>query len=500
MSDDPRSLTERTVVGLAWTSLAMGAQAVMQLTALILLARLLPPSSFGVFAAALVVIGFCTIFSELGVGPAIVQRVVLEPRHIRTGFTLSLLLSFAVGGLIWLGAPLIARFFQIPELTNVVRAISLGLPIQGMSTVALSMAQRDLRFRWLAAIDAGAFAAGFVLVAPALAWTGFDIWALAGAYLTQQALRAIVLLNGQPHLKRPLLEWNATKELLYFGGGFSLARIGNYLAGQGDNLVVGRFLGPQALGLYSHAYQLMASPAILVGQILDRVLFPTMALVQLEPRRLARAYRSGISVCALVILPASIIIVIVADEVVSVLLGPGWSGVADPLRILALGMLFRTSYKMSDSIVRATGAVYARAWRQAVFAGAVIMGSILGQFWGLSGVAVGVLAALGLNFMLMAHLSLRLAGMTWAEFSRAHLPGLVLAFVLGLGTWMLAEWFRDRHTSPVLLLVQVGFFAPTLGVLLCWLMPTFFLGENAHPILRALSAVVSLKLQRRSAG
>jgi O-antigen/teichoic acid export membrane protein len=500
VSENRKGLTERTIVGLVWTSLAMGAQALMQLIALILLARLLPPSSFGVYAAALVVIGFCSIFSELGVGPAIVQRTDLEPRHIRAGFTLSLLLSTVMGGLIWLAAPLIAQFFQISELTNVVQAIALGLPLQGLSVVAQSVAQRDLRFRWLAGVDAIAFAAGFVLVAPSLAWMGFNIWALIGAYLTQQALRTIMLLNGQPHLKRPLVEWRATKELLYFGGGFTLARMANYLAGQGDNLVVGRFLGPQALGLYSHAYQLMAAPALIVGQILDRVLFPTMALVQLEPKRLARAYKSGVSACTLLILPASIVVVIVANEIVLVLLGSAWSGVVTPLRILALAMLFRTSYKLSDSIARATGAVYARAWRQAIFAGAVVAGSFIGQFWGLGGVAAGVFAAISINFGLMAHLSLRLTGMNWMEFGRAHVPGAVLAIVLGASAWWMATWFREQGTSPLVLLVEITLFAPTLAVLLCWLMPTFFLGQDAQPLLRALMVLMPARLQRRPLG
>ncbi|NIX78088.1 lipopolysaccharide biosynthesis protein [Microvirga terricola] len=498
MSNMRRGLTERTVLGLVWTSLAMGAQALMQLVALIMLARLLPPSKFGVFAAALIVTSFCAIFSELGVGPAIVQRPTLKQRHIRVGFTLSVLLSFVAGGLVWAAAPYIARFFQIPDLAEVVRAISLGFPLQGVSMVAQALAQRDLRFRWLAAIDAGAFAAGFVIVAPVLAWFDFGIWALVGAYLTQQGLRMIILLVGQPHSKRLLLERRAIKELLYFGGGFTLARIGNYLANQGDNLVVGRWLGPQALGLYTHAYQLMAAPAVLVGQVLDRVLFPTMALVQLEPQRLARAYRSGISACALVILPASVIVGIVADEIVLVLLGPAWSGVIFPLRILAFGMLFRTSYKLSDSIARATGAVYARAWRQAVFAGAVVLGSLIGQLWGLGGVAFGVFSAIGLNFVLMAHLSLRLTGMSGSEFCRAHLPGIALAAILGFGAWALAGWLREQQTSPVVILFEIALLAPTISLLLCWLMPTFFLGQDSQSLLRALSALMPAKLQRRS--
>src|SRR5215217_5186138 len=202
----------------------MGAQASMQIIALLLLARLLSPSKFGVFAAALVVAGFCTIFSELGVGPAIVQRPTLEPRHIRVGFTLSLILSVATGGLVWITAPGIAWFFQMPELLGVVRAIAIGFPMQGLSVVAHALAQRQLRFRWLAGIDAMSFAAGFVIVAPVMAWFGLGVWSLVGAYLTQQLLRMVSLLLGQTHAKRPLLEIGAIRELFYFGGGFTLAR------------------------------------------------------------------------------------------------------------------------------------------------------------------------------------------------------------------------------------------------------------------------------------
>jgi O-antigen/teichoic acid export membrane protein len=491
-------LTERTVAGLAWTFLAMGAQASMQIIALLLLARLLSPSKFGVFAAALVVAGFCTIFSELGVGPAIVQRPTLEPRHIRVGFTLSLILSVATGGLVWITAPGIAWFFQMPELLGVVRAIAIGFPMQGLSVVAHALAQRQLRFRWLAGIDAMSFAAGFVIVAPVMAWFGLGVWSLVGAYLTQQLLRMVSLLLGQTHAKRPLLEIGAIRELFYFGGGFTLARVGNYLAGQGDNLIVGRWLGPQALGLYSHAYQLMASPAMLVGQVLDRVLFPAMALVQFEPQRLIRAYRSGVSACALIILPASVVIGIVANEIVLVLLGSAWLDVAVPLQILAFGMLFRTSYKLSDTVARATGAVYARAWRQGVFAGAVVLGSWIGQFWGLGGVAFGVLFAIVLNFALMAHLSLRLTGMHWSDFGRAHIPGIALAAVVGVGAWIIAGWLRGQGAPPILILTNVAIFASIVSLMLIWLIPAVFLGPNTQPLLRAIAGVMPATLQRPS--
>ena len=110
-----------------------------------------------------------------------------------------------------------------------------------------------------------------------LALAGWGIWALVAAHVAQSSVRMSMLLFAQPHPKRLLLRKAEIAELMYFGGGFTLARVGNYLAGQGDNLVVGRWLGPQALGLDSHAYQFMVAPAVLIGQVLDKVLFPTTA-------------------------------------------------------------------------------------------------------------------------------------------------------------------------------------------------------------------------------
>src|SRR5439155_10953704 len=120
----------------------------------------------------------------------------------------------------------------------------------------------------------------------------------------------------------------------------------------------------------------------------------------------------------------SVALVLLAPEAVHVLLGARWTRVVAPFQILAIGMLFRTSYKMSDSLTRATGAVYRRAWRQVVYAGLVIGGAWIGQHWDLTGVAWGVLASLTINFLLMAQLSLTVAGLTWTSLWHMHVPGV----------------------------------------------------------------------------
>jgi PST family polysaccharide transporter len=497
LSDKGRGLAKRSLAGMLWTALSMGALAISEALALVVLARLLSPNEFGLYAAALVVIKFTVIFEGLGLGPAIVQRPSIEERHLRVGFTLSLLLSFLTAGTIWLIAPVIAAFLRLAELAPVVRGASVVFICYCLSMVAQAMAQRALRFRWLAGIDACAFAIGFVVIGPLLAWYSFGVWALVGALVTQHFTRTVLLLIGQPHPKRPLLERKAIADLLFFGGGFTLARVCNFLAGQVDKLIVGRFLGAQALGLYALASQLMTAPAVIFGQILDRVLFPTMALVQQEQSRLARAYRSGVAACALFTMPAGVILAIIAPELVFVLLGNGWEGVVVPFQILALGMFFRTSYKLSDTIARATGAVYARAWRQAVFAIAIAVGSLIGQLWGLPGVVLGVIAGVATNYFFMAQLSLVLTGMSWSDFARAHAPGMVLASALGFIVWAVVTHLRALKISAIVVLVDATMLSIILSLSFCWLLPALFLGDDGRSAVRVLSTLMPSWFRQR---
>src|SRR5260370_9622150 len=103
---------------------------------------------------------------------------------------------------------------------------------------------------------------------------GCGAWALVGAQLAQTCLRTILLLVFRPHPAWPLLDRRACADLLGFGGGFTAGRFSNYLAGQGEHLVLGYWLGPVALGVYGRAYQLMAGPA---GPFRDRLERPPLS-------------------------------------------------------------------------------------------------------------------------------------------------------------------------------------------------------------------------------
>ena len=477
MKHSPPSLTHRAMGGMVWVAWGSGAVGLLKVAVLVILTRLLTPADFGLVTAALVVINFSLNFSQVGLGPAIVQRPVLEARHTTTAFLASVVFGFLLAAITWVAAPAIAQFFHMDRLAPVVRALAVIFIISGVATVPESLLQRDLRFRLIANRDLLAYAVSWLGVGTALAFLGWGAWSLVVAQLTQVTIRTAILLRASPPFLAGQVTWVSFVELMEYGVGQSITRMGVILANQADNMVVGRWLGAAALGIYSRAYQLMQVPTGLVTDVLDKVLFPTMSRVQDDPRRLASAYLRATAALVLIMLPVGVVAAVLAPELVSVAFGSRWQALVAPFQVLALGMVLRAGIRMSDSLSRATGKVYRRAWRQWLYAGLVFLGAWVGLRWGVTGVAVGVLGALLVNYLLMAQLSLSVTQISWNRFAEAQLPALRLTLVITLVT--AATTSATRHFGlPALVGLVAGSAAATgTAGLMVYLAPTFALGQ-----------------------
>jgi O-antigen/teichoic acid export membrane protein len=483
-------LTRRTLAGMLWMGYGKAAFAILQLVVLGVLARLVTPAEFGVVSAALVVIGVSAIVSQLGLGPAIVQRPQLESRHLDTAFTASLILGLSLGALIWATAPLAADFLHLDGVTPVLRALAWVFPLNGLGTVSSSLLSRELRFSWLANLDVITYGIGYGVVGIVTALLGWGVWALVAGQVGQSLVRAAILLWKNPPSPRLTIDRAAWNDLVYFGGGFTIAKLANYVALYGDNVVTGRFLGAEALGFYGRAYSLMSAPAYAFGSVLDAVLFPAMARVQDDATRLAAAYRRGVALIAIVVLAPSATIILLAPEVIRVMLGERWTAVIVPFQILGLGMLFRTSYKMSDSIARSTGVVYRRAWRQILYAALVVVAAWIGQRWGVAGVSWGALAALTVNFFLMAELSLDVSAITWQEFWEAHRPAVLLSLCSFPVVYGATALVRGLEFPALLVILTVGLLQLVVCVGLIRQFPKSFLGRDGQWMLDTLEGFI----------
>lgn len=408
-------LARAGVSGFAWLLLSSGGQYLTQLISLVVLSRLLTPHDFGVVTASVTILFFVSIITQLGVGPALVQKRQLSDEDRRTAFTLSILIGSCLALFVYISATAIGGFFRIVELKYTIPLVSVAIILASFSVVAESNLQRRLKFKILANINLVTFVIANLLVSIPLALLGFSYWSILIANVVQIISKLLILIYLFPSAFRIGYSRESARELFSFGLGFTLGRFFNYIAGQGDNFVVARVLGAESLGLYSRAYQVMTLPAQLIGTVLDKVMFPIMASIQNDKERLRLIFVAANSISSFIAIPVSIFFVLFSSDIIRILLGSQWGDAAAPLAILSLFLVFRLNYKFSDSLARALGAVYNRAWRQLIFAVMVIGLAYLGTWYGLVGVALGIGVSIFFNYLLMLSLSRKL--LTFDYFS-----------------------------------------------------------------------------------
>lgn len=432
---------EKAITGVYWMGLMSGVTLVLKFLTIMVLSRVLNPDEFGVVAALLIVISFAEIFWMMGIGPAIVQKKELSDDDITTGNILNIIFGVSVYGCIYVCAPMIAAFIGIDNIV-MLRVISVVFVINSISGVSGSLLQRDMEFKSIGIIQTIALVVyGFSAIIFAL--LGWGAWALIFAQLLQVTVQTMLSLLKRPIRISVSLRKKSAKELMYFGIGFTLSRIFNNIALQGDYFVVNRALGTTALGFYNRAYQLLMLPTHVIGHVVDKVLFPLLSKFQDKNEKLRYVFLNITLLIALISLPITIISLIMGAELVTCVLGKNWNATVIPFKILMISLFFRMAYKICDSLVRSIGAVYQRLWVQIVYAITVIVGAFIGKEWGINGVAIATTIAIITNYILMTTLIMRLIKLKLNQLLSYLFPIFIASGVIGGMSYIVSLLMMD---------------------------------------------------------
>lgn len=335
--EDVEPLGIRTFHGVKWSYLSTIGSFVVQMGYTATISRLIGPGTFGTLALAQVVLRFGTYFSQLGIGPAIVQKRDLERDDIQVAFTVSTLLgAFFTLGFIAL-APLTASWLRDPDLADVVAWMAPVFLLSGLGAVANALVRRQLRFRALAAIDFGSYAIAYPLVGVALAWAGAGTASLVAAAITQAALLSGFSWLAARHRLRPKWVRSRVRSLVHFGGWVSVTGFMDFLGGNADTFAVGRFSGTATLGQYNRATLLVGLPAYHVVNNANRVLLPTFSRIQAQEERFRVAYVGGMALLLAFVIPMVAVTIALAAPMVAVLFGPQWRFAATLIPYVAIG-------------------------------------------------------------------------------------------------------------------------------------------------------------------
>lgn len=455
--------------GLSWSLAGAITTNGLRIVVIAVLGRTLTSADFGVVAAAISVNAILYGIRDVGIGRALIQRKAIDDRHVTTTFAISLYLGLGLTTALVLAAPVIASFFNISGSVDVIRALALLFALRGVSLTSRMLCERALRFNAIAITDAGSFALGS-LVSMIAAVQGAGPWALVLGYLVEEGIAAASYMAVSPPKLSLRVDRQGLRDLMSFGIGQTITQLAGMLATYGDNFVVGHTLGAKDLGYYTRAYDFIRMPSFIFEAVVGKVLFPSFSRIQDDRERLGDALRRVMFVNALVLLPMSAVVVVMAPEVIRLLVGPGWDSAVLPLQILAVTILPRTNQKIGAIITQAAGRANAIALAYIVYMVIVVGGAAITIRWGVPGVAVTTSLAIVVVFAQSTFLAMQVTGTSLAAVVAAHGPGLVLVgLVVGIAV-PTASALRSFESNAFISLAVVGIVSvlACLGLVYVW--------------------------------
>ncbi|MCF7848018.1 MAG: lipopolysaccharide biosynthesis protein [Kiritimatiellales bacterium] len=403
-----------------------------------------------------VIVNLAQMFKDAGLSMATVQKESISHGQISTLFWVNVLISIILGTAILLGAPLVAWFYRKPELTAVTAALSISFVLGGLTIQHKALLQRHMRFGTLAGIQIAGLAVS-IAITILLACHGWRYWALVGGTLARAAADVLLTPFFCRWVPGRMRRGTGVREMLMFGGHMTAFNFINYFARNADNIIIGKFIGSEALGIYSRAYQLLMLPISMVSAPLSNVAVPALCRLNEDRTRLHRYYLHILYMLSLVASPIAGIAFLVSREIIIILLGPTWLPVSDVFKYLAIGGLLQPLYNTQGWLHLAVGRSD-RVLIWGLIGTPIIVGSfIIGMIWGINGVAICYSLAIILTTVGSLAYAGRSAGLSfWKMFGAVFRPLLSCVAAVGVVA-ALSMFIRDYSPAVSIFAKGAGF-------------------------------------------
>lgn len=428
-------LKRKSVLAMLWSVLRAGWVNLSAFVVFVVLARLLGPAEFGVFALSSLFVEIGRIVSQTFMGDAIIRQLDLEEDLADTAFWTTLGLSTLMGGLAWMAAPYYAEVVQHPEVVPVVRWLAVMLPVSSLGMIHIARLTRDFGHKSIAfqTMIAGLFSGGAAIVA---ALAGWGVWALVVQVAVSAVMTTALALNAYRWVPRLNFHWRQLKSVLVFSASMVATRLLWMLLVRIQDIFIARWYDATAVGTYRIAWRLIELMGQAVLGPLGGVSMVTLSRLQQQTARFNRTYNRVMGVSAVFVLPVLLGLGALAHELIPLAFGERWAASADVAVVLAfMAVPFVTNFFSSPALAAMN--------RPLAILGvaAVQVGLTLVLTWTL--VRYGVVAV-ALAYVLRAYLTLpiqqwalwRYAGVKPMDTVRSLRAPLVAALVMAGVVWV----------------------------------------------------------------
>lgn len=349
-----QSLKSMATKGMLWSALDKFAVQGGQFIIGIILARLLMPEDFGLIGMLSIFIAISQTFIDSGMGSGLIQKKNRSNVDFSTVFVFNLVVSVSFYGILFTTAPLIARFYETPQLVLLTRVLAINIIINSLAIVQRSKLIINIDFKTIAKVNVVSVLSGG-LVAVYFAYTGWGVWALIIQNLVR-ALVSVVMFWILSHWK-PSLIFSKESFKTLFGFGSKLLVSGLYATGLNEiyNISIGKVYSASELGYYTRSKQFAEVSAGTVTSIIQQVTYPILASIQDNKERLVSVYSRLIKMTAFLVFPAMTLLALLAHPFIMLLLTDKWAPAIVLLQWLCFARVVTPISALNMNILNAVG-------------------------------------------------------------------------------------------------------------------------------------------------
>lgn len=437
----------------------------------ILLARLLPPEDFGAMASLALFTALAGILADSGMSAAIIQRQALDDIDRSTAFWLNSGLAIPLAcGLIAIG-PILGVWMHYADIQNLAIVMSFNLVVTALGATHQSLLVRSMNFR-LPTVIGGIATLAASAIAVWMALVGYGVWALAAQVVLTSSFTTLLLwITSQ---WRPSFAFSTTsaRSLFGYGGYLGASALIDVAFARGSSILIGGLYGMRDLGFYNRAEFLAQLPSVMLFGVLNKVAFATFSRASGDRDELRRQVGGTLSGVTFLVAPAAMGLLVTAEPLVAVLLGPNWAAAAPILTILSGSLVTLPIMLVNMNLIMALGHSREFLVFELVRKSFGVALLVAGSFIGLHGIAIATVVTAWIGMLV----SQWFCGRLFRYGLRAQLRDVAVNYGCALGMAIVVAACRPllQGLTPVpelILLVAVGVTA--------YATLTFFLNRKA---------------------
>ncbi len=386
-------LKYRVISGTIWNSISSGFSFFLNIGTIAVLARLLKPEEFGLFAMINVVINILDSFSDMGASGAVISYRDVTSKELSSLFYFNIFVGVGLSALMVIASPLIVFYFKEPRIYMYLWILALNFTLTSPATLFNVLLKKEMKFKILSRIMIiGNIVYSVSAVLYALLFGG--IMALVVGTVLQGLVFSAMNIHYGLKLWKPekiKIKYAYIKRFLSFGLYQMGERIINRFNWNIDYLLVGRFLGAEALGFYSVAYNLMLKPISKINPIITSVAFPAFSEIQDDNTQLKKYFLKMIRYICYIMAPIYLLFFVLSEQLILFFYGDKWLLAVPVFAIFSfLGFMYSLGNPVG-SLILAKGRADLGFWMNVAQTIFLFVANYIGVRWGITGVAFSTL-------------------------------------------------------------------------------------------------------------